>query len=149
MTLYNRPSRRIENNLYNFVEDCLRNYHANIKDLRNRIEYLESIAEKSPSAFDDKDPIQNNPETCNLMRTIERIDDDNEIVRLRRRTEPITYFMTLLDPVEYEFIERRYYKNRPWEEVCENLPIGIAAAKNRWRPRLIKTLAKLMLGRIV
>ena len=57
MTLYNRQPRRIENRLYEFVEGCLRDYHINIRDLRGRIEYLEAISEKSPSAFDDKGQI--------------------------------------------------------------------------------------------
>ena len=149
MTLYNRQPRRIENRLYEFVEGCLRDYHTNIRDLRGRIEYLEAISEKSPSAFDDKGQVQGNAETCPLQRTIETIDDDTEVARLRRRTEPITYFLTLLDPNDYEFIERRYFKLQAWQDVCIDLHIETTTAKNRWRPRLIKRLAKLMLGKIV
>jgi hypothetical protein len=118
MTLYNRQPRRIENRLYEFVEGCLRDYHTNIRDLRSRIEYLEAISEKSPSAFDDKGQVQGNAETCPLQRTIETIDDDAEVARLRKRTEPITYFLTLLDPNDYEFISIPYGGSQIASEKC-------------------------------
>lgn len=141
--------RLLENNLYGFAEGCLRNYYANIRDLRNRIEFLEAVSNNSPSAFDDHVRIDSSPETWGLQRTVEMIDQDNEVIRLRKITQSITFFLTLLSDDDYEFIVRRYFKMRSWEETCEGMGIEPITARTRWRPRLLKTLLRIMLGRVV
>jgi len=144
-----RSPRRINGKLFSFTEDCLRDYHINIAELRRRREYLEAISDKSPSEFSEDPYLGGGDNTCKVERTLERIDEDPDMIRLRKRTEPITYYLTTLGQEEYTYITLRYFKRQSWSFVADSIGISISTAKGYWRNRLVVRAAELLLGKIV
>lgn len=143
----------IDKNLFRFTEKCLRDYHVNLLELRRRKEYLEAISAISPTDFKSLSElgteVDGAPECCALQSYIERADEDDDILRLRKRTEPITVFYSTLADNEKAFIVMRYQQCQSWREISEVLSISEDSARGYWRGRLVKRAARLLLGDIV
>ena len=140
--------RRIHKKLFGFTEDCLKCYHINLEEIKRRREFLECCLSKSSSEMDDI-PVTGGDNICKLQRTIETLDEDTDITRLRRRTEPISFFLTTIGGDEYEFITLRYFQGQPWLFVADTIGISESVAKGYWRSKLVVKAAELLLGKIV
>lgn len=139
---------RMDKELFSFTERCLRNYHYNLADIRKRTEYIQALAIKSPSDFSDV--LSAGGEDIPWMqRMVEAEDTDDELLRLRKRTEPITDFMSLLTDEEKIFISMKYFQCASWAYMADRLHVAEVTLRTRWRARLVTKAARLLLGPIV
>ena len=138
----------IDKHLLGFTEKCLNDYHENLMDMKRRREYLESFLTKSPSDF-SKEQTKSSSNGSNLEAGIERICDDDELNRLKHRTEPITILLSIVPPDDKRFIELRYFQKRHWHEVAEALHIAEVTAKTTWRNRITGRAARMLIGKVV
>ena len=106
----------IDKELFKFTENCIRHYYQNLAELKLRREYIEGFATKSPSEL-SPDRIDGGPDTCALQRHVERLDNDADIARLERMTQPIKDFLGILADEDRCFIEMRYFQDRSWYQI--------------------------------
>ena len=142
----------IDKNLFKFTEKCLRDYQINLLELQRRKEYLEAILSRSPTDFKTLSElgthIDGSPECCSTQSVIERINEDDEMIRLRKRTEPLTEFHKTLSQEEYRFIYMRYTQRQSWNNIADEMHISVDSARGYWRGRLVKRAAELLMGKI-
>ena len=138
----------IDKELFKFTENCIRHYYQNLVELKLRREYIEGFATKSPSEL-SPDRIDGGPDTCALQRHVERLDNDADIARLERMTQPIKDFLGILADEDRCFIEMRYFQDRSWYQISDALHVSVETCRLRWRNRLIKKAAQMLFGKLV
>jgi RinA family phage transcriptional activator len=140
---------KIDKELMDFTEKCLRNYHVNLKELEERREYIRSLAVKSSSDFSDTYNPSVRSTVSQLELMVERLDNDGQLARLEKRTKPITQFLSMLSNDDRNLIEMRYFMGMGWYRISDELHVSESTLKKRWRPRLICKAASLIFGRLV
>lgn len=148
MSLTSSGFRRADSRLISFAEHCLRQYHFNCAEIKNREEFIRSLDYKSPS--DIRDILtQGGDNLSSVERTVDRLLEDETLIRLKKRTEPVAVLLNTITEQEKRFIDMRYFKGMEWKDVASELSISISTARLGWRERIITKLARLIFGYIV
>ena len=145
---HNRYSMRASNLIYRQTEEWLRSYHFDLREIKDREEYLRGLQLKSSSDFKALETlgchVDGGPDVTALERIVEMIEDDHIIRRLTSRTSAIKDFLERLDDENYQIIELRYFKSQGLQAISDTTHLSVDTLRRRRIPRLIEEAARFL-----
>lgn len=144
---------RIPKELFRFTERCLYDYKENCARLKLKLEYLEGFTIRSSSDYSSVAElgcrIDGGGEDVPVAQRILELEDlDGEVALLRRRTEPVSELLGLLDEQATELktlLKLKYFERRTEWEITEAMHWS-ARSYHRRREALVLKAAGLIFG---
>ena len=120
------------------LEGLFYNYPRNKKALQFKQEKIESLTSSVPSGWTiDVSRNKTHAEPDNFMvnrvALLEKVEE--EFKELQERVELVETLLSLLDDDYKEFVRLKYFENKRWDVVADELCIGVRTAF-RWRDRI-------------
>lgn len=134
-------TRRMDPNLYRYVECALRNHADECERKKLLEEYL--AAPVGPEAVER---VQGGESTAEQDRIVDRKMRSDELRGLTHKTACIESFLNVLGENDRAFVELRYFQGLSWSIVADRVHAAEETCRKRWAPRLIKRAAWLLFG---
>lgn len=128
------------------LEGLFYNYPRNKKALQFKQQKIESLTSSVPSGWtiDVSRKTHAEPDTfmVNRVSLIEKVED--EFKDLQEQVDLVEMLLSLLDDDFKEFVRLKYFENKRWDVVADELCIGVRTAF-RWRERILEICSPFLM----
>lgn len=133
--------KQVDRHLYRYAEDALRDY----PDECERVKLLEEYFCASAGP-DESGRVRGGEFVPEQERIVERKMRCEELRGLTQKLACINSFLNTLGAVDCALVRMRYFENRSWRSVAEELHVSEQTCRCYWAPRLIKRAVRLIFG---
>jgi len=129
------------------LEGLFYNYPRNKKALQFKQEKIESLTSSVPSGWKvdvSRNKTHAEPDSfmVNRVALLEKVEE--EFKELQERVELVETLLSLLDEDYKEFVRLKYFENKRWDVVADELCIGVRTAF-RWRDRIFEICSPFLM----